>query len=224
MPVRRARKTISRPAGRCPRRRAPMWPRLAPVDRRRCDRRHDHSRRRGAVLDRSVVVSVAPAESSRATAPAVTRPASPAVDRPSSAEDWTALAPQSDGLFVALSPWKSAAMSRVGLDRAAGGLWRRFECWRGEHRNTTNGRQDKSAAFGRAHVVGWVEISRHHRHPPCWRFCRNVNDFNAPSAVAGISRRRLSHDDARRRSAVSGPAASGTATRAPSARRPSSAR
>jgi hypothetical protein len=33
----------------------------------------------------------------------------------------------------------------------------------------TNGRQGKSAAFGRAQVVGWAEVFCHHVAPPCWR-------------------------------------------------------
>jgi hypothetical protein len=33
----------------------------------------------------------------------------------------------------------------------------------------TNGRQGKSAAFGRAHVVGRIEVFWHHVTPPCWR-------------------------------------------------------
>jgi hypothetical protein len=30
--------------------------------------------------------------------------------------------------------------------------------------------QGKSAAFGRAHVVGRIEVFGHHVAPPCWRF------------------------------------------------------
>jgi hypothetical protein len=41
----------------------------------------------------------------------------------------------------------------------------------------TNGRQDKSAAFGRAHVVGWIELVRWHVAPPSWRFKRKLEGF-----------------------------------------------
>lgn len=34
----------------------------------------------------------------------------------------------------------------------------------------TNGRQDKSAACGPAHVVGWIEDFRQMAQQPCWRF------------------------------------------------------
>jgi hypothetical protein len=34
----------------------------------------------------------------------------------------------------------------------------------------TKGRQGKSAAFGRAQVVGWIELFCHHVAPACWRF------------------------------------------------------
>jgi hypothetical protein len=42
------------------------------------------------------------------------------------------------------------------------------------------GRQDKSAAFGRAHVVGWIGDFRHPRHPARWRFLSNPQRFQIP--------------------------------------------
>ncbi len=36
--------------------------------------------------------------------------------------------------------------------------------------NPTNGRQGKSAASGRAQVVGWVETFGHSRYQAGWRF------------------------------------------------------
>jgi hypothetical protein len=41
----------------------------------------------------------------------------------------------------------------------------------------TNGRQDKSSAFGRAHAVGWIELVRWHVAPPSWRFKRRLEGF-----------------------------------------------
>ena len=49
-----------------------------------------------------------------------------------------------------------------------------------------HGRQDKSAAFGRAHVVGWIGDFRHLATRPAGAFARNTNDFNAPSAISVI--------------------------------------
>ena len=49
-----------------------------------------------------------------------------------------------------------------------------------------HGRQDKSAASGRAHVVGWIGDFRRLAHSTCWRFRQKRQDFNAPSAISGI--------------------------------------
>ena len=43
--------------------------------------------------------------------------------------------------------------------------------------NPNLGRQDKSAAVGRAHMVGWIELFCHHIPPPCWRFRRKRQYF-----------------------------------------------
>jgi hypothetical protein len=40
-----------------------------------------------------------------------------------------------------------------------------------------HGRQDKSAAFGPAHVVGWIGDFRHPAYWTCWRFSRKHQDF-----------------------------------------------
>jgi hypothetical protein len=41
----------------------------------------------------------------------------------------------------------------------------------------TTGRQDKSSAFGRAHVVGWIELVRWHVAPASWRFKCKLEGF-----------------------------------------------
>jgi hypothetical protein len=68
-------------------------------------------------------------------------------------------------------------MTEIGLHRGLAGFGA-FLCVRlGVRRNTTNGRQGKSVAFGRAHVVGFVEHFRHFKNWPCWRSARNIQQF-----------------------------------------------
>ena len=44
-------------------------------------------------------------------------------------------------------------------------------------RGPDQGRQDKSAAFGRAHVVGWIGDFRRLAYRTCWRFRQKHQDF-----------------------------------------------
>ena len=60
-----------------------------------------------------------------------------------------------------------------GLSRIGAGLMVRHD----QTNRPTNGRQGKSAAFGRAHVVGFVEYFRHFKNWPCWRPARNTQQF-----------------------------------------------
>ena len=76
---------------------------------------------------------------------------------------------------------------------------------------------------GRMWLVG-LEIFGVWHHPTCWRFRRNANDFNAPSAIPCDRRRRPRHDRRGTMTSIRAPAASVTATRAPSDQRASSAR
>lgn len=55
-----------------------------------------------------------------------------------------------------------------------GGNWRAVER---ETRKRTNGRQDKSAACGPAHVVGWIEDFRQLAQQRGWRFPRKDQAF-----------------------------------------------
>ncbi len=57
-------------------------------------------------------------------------------------------------------------------------------------RGTDHGRQDKSAAFGRAHVVGWIGDFRHLAHPTCWRFSLKRQEFQCPKRHPGDRRTR----------------------------------
>ena len=57
-----------------------------------------------------------------------------------------------------------------------------------------HGRQDKSAAFGRAHVVGRIADFRHLVDPTCWRFRQKHKIFNAASAIPVIGECTLTND------------------------------
>ena len=46
--------------------------------------------------------------------------------------------------------------------------------------NADHGRQDKSAAFGRAHVVGWIGDFRYLAHSACWRLSHKYQRFQCP--------------------------------------------
>jgi len=60
-------------------------------------------------------------------------------------------------------------MSKIGLQRGLAGFGVGLSVGLGVQENTTNGRQGKSAAFGRAHVVGFVKYFWHSESWPCWR-------------------------------------------------------
>jgi len=68
-------------------------------------------------------------------------------------------------------------MSEIGLHRSLAGFGAFLGVDQGVPGNTTNRRQGKSAAFGRAHVVGFVEHFRHFKNRSCWRFARNTQRF-----------------------------------------------
>ena len=59
-------------------------------------------------------------------------------------------------------------------------------------------RQDKSAAFGRAHGFGWIGDFRHPAAGPAGAFARNTKIFNAPSAIPVIGECTPSNDHAGR--------------------------
>jgi hypothetical protein len=44
-------------------------------------------------------------------------------------------------------------------------------------RGLDQGMQNKSAASGQAHVVGWIGDFRHPGHPACWRFRSKRQQF-----------------------------------------------
>ena len=60
-------------------------------------------------------------------------------------------------------------MSEIGLHRSLAGLGVGLRVGQGVQGNTTNGRQDKSADHGRAHVVGLVGLFRLWTNRACWR-------------------------------------------------------
>ncbi len=65
-------------------------------------------------------------------------------------------------------------MSEIGLHRGLAGLGVGLSVGPGVRGNTTNGRQDKSADHGRAHVVGWVGLFGHLTKRACWRLHHKV--------------------------------------------------
>ena len=54
-----------------------------------------------------------------------------------------------------------------------------------------HGRQDKSAAFGRAHVIGWIGDFRHLAHLTCWRLRLKRQRTQCPKRHPGDLRRRF---------------------------------
>jgi hypothetical protein len=53
-----------------------------------------------------------------------------------------------------------------------------------------HGRQDKSAASGRAHVVVWIGVFRRLAHPAYWRFRLKLQRFQCPERHPGDRRTR----------------------------------
>jgi hypothetical protein len=68
-------------------------------------------------------------------------------------------------------------MSDIGLHRGVAGFGTDLEAGAAGQGNTTNGRQDKSADLGRAHVVGFVEFLEHCQMTTCWRAFRIFQRF-----------------------------------------------
>lgn len=71
-------------------------------------------------------------------------------------------------------------MSEIGLHRGLADLGVGLSVGQGVQGNTTNGRQDKSADLGRAHVVGWVGFFGHWTNGACWRLRRKVQGIQRP--------------------------------------------
>ena len=65
-------------------------------------------------------------------------------------------------------------MSEIGLDRSLAGFRTRLSVGQGVQGNTTNGRQDKSADLGRAHVVGRVRFFGDWTNRAYWRLRHKV--------------------------------------------------
>lgn len=81
-------------------------------------------------------------------------------------------------------------MTWVVLYRGVAGSSAGLSIGQGVERKPTNGRQDKSAAFGRAQVVGWVGFFDTSAIRACRRFCRKGQQFQR-------SERRRRHFPAR---------------------------
>jgi hypothetical protein len=68
-------------------------------------------------------------------------------------------------------------MTGIGLHRGVAGFGIGLIGRQWAERNTTNGRQDKSADLGRRHVVGFVEFLEHCQMTTCWRAFRIFQRF-----------------------------------------------
>lgn len=66
-------------------------------------------------------------------------------------------------------------MSAIGLPRSLAGFGARLGVDQGVRGNTTNGRQDKSADLGRAHVVGRVRFFGDWTNRAYWRLRHKVH-------------------------------------------------
>jgi hypothetical protein len=64
-------------------------------------------------------------------------------------------------------------MTGIGITRGPAGSDVILDGFDRTHPDPTNGRQGKSAASGRAQVVGWVGYFWHMNITPCCRFCHN---------------------------------------------------
>jgi hypothetical protein len=65
-------------------------------------------------------------------------------------------------------------MSEIGLPRSLAGFGAFLRVGQGMQGNTTNGRQDKSADLGRAHVVGQVGFFGDWTNRAYWRLRHKV--------------------------------------------------
>ena len=79
-------------------------------------------------------------------------------------------------------------MMQIALPRSLSGI---IACSAARHRElggTGHGRQGKSAASGRAHMVGWVEYFRRFENWPCWRSAPNTPTISMPRAPSLLLR------------------------------------
>lgn len=70
-------------------------------------------------------------------------------------------------------------MNCLGLHHCVAGFGACLGVDQGGQENPTIGRQEKSAACGRAHVVGLVDDFRHFKNQSCWRFAQNIQRFQS---------------------------------------------
>ena len=80
-------------------------------------------------------------------------------------------------------------MTSLARHHAVEGFGAGWRVARRQLRNPTNGRQDKSADRGRAHVVGGVKLFDHCGSLPAGASRQFLNDFNVPSAIASLAQR-----------------------------------
>ena len=74
-----------------------------------------------------------------------------------------------------------------GLSRIGAGLMMRHN----QTNRPTNGRQGKSAAVGRAHVVGWVQEFWRRRNWSCWHYGKKHQSIQCLERRPHFSARRI---------------------------------
>ena len=75
----------------------------------------------------------------------------------------------------------------IALHRTASQCVARFDGRQSGQGDISHGRQGKSAAFGRAHVVGWISCFRHLATNKCWRLRQIAEQFQFASRHRPIS-------------------------------------
>jgi len=110
-------------------------------------------------------------------------------ERPSRRRSLGALAAVG-GSFRASGERGSSPMGKIAFHRTPAGSVARSAVGLSRWGGADHGRQDKSAAFGRAHVVGWIGDCRHLAHPTCWRLRSKRQRFQCSERHPGDQRRR----------------------------------
>jgi hypothetical protein len=81
-------------------------------------------------------------------------------------------------------------MSKIAFHRTLAGFVARSEIGLSRRGGADHGRQDKSAASGRAHVIGWIEDFLRLVHPTGWRFRAKRQRFQYSERHLGDQGRR----------------------------------
>jgi hypothetical protein len=140
------------------------------------DGKHDILPVAGAILDHARMPVMLPRQSDAdmrrdGSTTAQTVPNLPSM----SAEECTA--PQDSYTGIGSTRWFSSQRTLSQNRASPDTVESRRRRWPRRERDPRLRGQDKSAASGRAHVVGWIEDFRHLGHPACWRFRSKRQQF-----------------------------------------------